>query len=95
MADPIIDCISRNGCKAEQDGNQTHFQRSQGDESPCGKQEGISREERGEDQARFTEDDQEKDRIRPDAISSDDPVKVFIQMEQDIGEESKGFHKSP
>ncbi len=95
MTGPIIDCISRNGCKAEQDGNQTHIQGPQGDESPCGKQEGISREKRGEDQTRFTEDDQEKDRIRPDAVGPDDPIKVFIKMEQDIGEELKGFHNSP
>lgn len=95
MTDPVIDRISRDGCKTEQDGKQTHIQGPQGNESPCGKEERISREKGSNDQTGFTEDDQEKERIRPDAVSPDDPVEVFVKMEQDIDEELKGFHRFP
>lgn len=86
MTDPVIDRISCNGCKAEQDGKQTHLQGPQGNESPCGKQERISREERGDDQTGFTEDDQEKDGVCPGAVGPDDPVEMLIKMKQDIDE---------
>lgn len=56
------------------------------------KQEGIAREEGGDNESRFTENGEEEDRVRPYPVHRENPLEMGIEMQQHFNDFAEEFH---
>src|SRR5262245_7178595 len=91
--DPVIHRVSYDGGDDQQDDQRRQIE-SVGPrcKRPQGKQQGIARKNRSDDQARFAEDDEEHQRINPRTEVVNQAVEVVIDVQDEIDKLPQIFH---
>src|SRR5690606_23341929 len=90
----VIDQVAQN---RRGDKNNTHYENVQriiwmGDEGARGKEQGITRKEGRDYQARFGKDDQEEDQVGPSFIIIHNFDQMLINMYDKIDQSINNFH---
>jgi hypothetical protein len=77
---PVIRRIAQNSGDGEKDEEPHHVQVSFRGKGACGKKQRIARQKRGHDKASFTEDDEKKYQVCPDAVGLDYCAQMHINV---------------
>ena len=86
LADRIVEAVAQNRRRTERHHQQLDVENSRGGESACRKQQGVTRQKRGDHQAGFREHDAEQDCVGQGPVALDDHAQILVEMQKNIDE---------
>src|SRR3989338_5953904 len=85
-SESIIYGVPNNGSDGEEEDESERVQSPESGDGTGSKEEGVSGEEGGNDEAGFAEDNEEEEGVRPGTIGGNDALKVDVKIKEEVKE---------
>ena len=93
--DRVVDGVPQDGRRAEKEEERPEMEDAEPGEAARGEEERVAGQERGDDQSRLQEDDQEEQGVGGGAVPLDDLGQMLIEVKEEVDEPVDEIHVLP
>jgi hypothetical protein len=94
MADGVVHRVAQNRRRHQDQNHPNHVEGADGGHGPYREQERVARQDRRHDQAGFAEDDDEENRVHPEAVVGAEHLEMLVDMQDEVDQEFNSIHRN-